>query len=359
MAEESQQSKSKMVEYDPGFDRIIRDFLENDNKVAFVKWIHYQAHCVGGYDVYQSLMLPDILLNINVMYAVKCATALLQGETGLKLDIYAQYTIMDVLRPVDLRPLEVAIWHMSEQPPFIGWSTRQSLYMTIVICQCDIEMLDKVRLLFRATNEVEKEIYDCVMFDKLIGIAALLTVAREEVLSPSLFKGLGDPALNESMSLRQLVLSEIVSLMASEITLFSTSEEDHDKLNDELEIRMSMLRLIEVFERVRRPTTSSTQTIPFFFIPTPGLQSHPTQQPPSGMTIRWMPTSQESYNPKNLLPGLSLDHDVLKCAGTPHPQTGIAMSSSISSMHVATLRIPHSILIDREIKGNDVKKTLK
>ncbi|KAL4384099.1 hypothetical protein GQ457_15G011930 [Hibiscus cannabinus] len=40
----------------------------------------------------------------------------------------------------------------------------------------------------------------------------------------------------------------------------------------------------------------STQTSPFFFIPTPGFQSHPTQQPPSGMTIRWMPTSQESYN---------------------------------------------------------------
>ncbi|KAK8498075.1 hypothetical protein V6N13_121422 [Hibiscus sabdariffa] len=248
MAEESQQSK--MVEYDPDFDRIIREFLDYDNKVAFVKWIHYQAHCVGGYDVYQSLMLPYILRNIDAMHAVKCATALVQGETGLKLDIYAQYKIMDVLRPVDLRPLEVAIWDTSEQPPFIGWSTRQSLYMTIVFCQCDIEMLDKFRLLFRATNEAEKEIYNCVEFDKLIGIAALLTVAREEVLSPSLFKGLGDPALNESMSLRQLVLSEIVSLMASEITLFSTSEKDHDELNDELEIRMSMLRLIEVFERV-------------------------------------------------------------------------------------------------------------
>ncbi|KAL4323219.1 hypothetical protein GQ457_11G017860 [Hibiscus cannabinus] len=47
---------------------------------------------------------------------------------------------------------------------------------------------------------------------------------------------------------------------------------------------------------VRRPTTSAAQTSPFFFIPTPGFQSYPTQQPPSGMTIRWMPTSQESYN---------------------------------------------------------------
>ncbi|KAK8497120.1 hypothetical protein V6N12_019277 [Hibiscus sabdariffa] len=243
MAEESQQSK--MVEYRPGFDSIIRDFLEYDNKVAFVNWIHYGAHCVGGYDVYQSLMLPDILLYINEMYAVKCATALLQGETGLKLDIYAQYKLIGVLQPGNLLPLYDAIRHMREQPPFIGWSTRQSLYMTIVFCQCDIEMLDKVRLPFRAANKTEKEIYDYVELGDLIGIAALLTVAREEVLSPSLFKGLGDPALNESMSLRQLVLSEIVSLMAKKITLFSTRE-DHD----ELEIMMSMLRLIEVFERV-------------------------------------------------------------------------------------------------------------
>ncbi|KAK8695591.1 hypothetical protein V6N13_000744 [Hibiscus sabdariffa] len=37
---------------------------------------------------------------------------------------------------------------------------------------------------------------------------------------------------------------------------------------------------------VRRPTTSSAQTNHFFFIPTPGFQSHPTQQPSSGMTFR-------------------------------------------------------------------------
>ncbi|KAL4334412.1 hypothetical protein GQ457_07G007440 [Hibiscus cannabinus] len=81
------------------------------------------------------------------------------------------------------------------------------------------------------------------MEGEVIGIAALLAVAREEVTSPSLFKGLWDPALNGSMSLRQLVLSEIVSLMASQIT---SSEE----LNNKLETMMSMLRMIEVFGRV-------------------------------------------------------------------------------------------------------------
>ncbi|XP_039034412.1 uncharacterized protein LOC120170529 isoform X1 [Hibiscus syriacus] len=112
------------------------------------------------------------------------------------------------------------------------------------------ESLGNVRLLFRATNEVEKEIYCYVKDGKLIEIAVLLTVAREEVTSPSLFTSLCYPALNGSMSLRQLVLSEIVSLMASQITLVSASKEVHDELSNKLETMMSMLRMIEVFERV-------------------------------------------------------------------------------------------------------------
>ncbi|KAK8586977.1 hypothetical protein V6N13_085988 [Hibiscus sabdariffa] len=122
-----------------------------------------------------------------------------------------------------------------EQPSFIGWSTttRQSLF----IDDCLLSMRD------RDMNSVRNTW-------KLIEIATLLTIAPENVLSPSLFKGLHDSALDGSMSLRHLVLSEIVSLMASQITLVSTSEEVHDELNNKLETMMSMLRLIEVFERV-------------------------------------------------------------------------------------------------------------
>ncbi|KAK8643544.1 hypothetical protein V6N13_012835 [Hibiscus sabdariffa] len=47
-----------------------------------------------------------------------------------------------------------------------------------------------------------------------------------------------------------MVLSEIVSLMASQIALVSTTEEVLDELNTKLETMMSMLRMIEVFERV-------------------------------------------------------------------------------------------------------------
>ncbi|KAK8515798.1 hypothetical protein V6N12_075819 [Hibiscus sabdariffa] len=269
----NQSQQSKMEEYYPGFDRIIRDFIEYDNEDAFVPWIHYKARSVGGYNVYQSLMLARIILDITLESAVKCATALLQGETGLKLDINANTDIgctplhlsLDSPELIDLflrhgartdiryegqLPLNDVIQRLSKQIHFIGWSTAESLYMMIVFCQCETEWLEGVRLLFRATNEAEKEIYRYVKDGKLIEVAALLTVAREEVTSPSFFKGLCDPALNGSMSLRQLVLSEIVSLMASQITLVSTSEEVHDELNNKLETMMSMLRLVEVFERV-------------------------------------------------------------------------------------------------------------
>ncbi|KAK8649562.1 hypothetical protein V6N13_139235 [Hibiscus sabdariffa] len=232
-------NQSKMEEYYPGFDRIIRDFIEYDNEDAFVPWIHYKARSVGGYNVYQSLMLARIILDITLESAVKCATALLQGETA-RTDIRYEGQL----------PLNDVIQRLSKQIHFIGWSTAESLYMMIVFCQCETEWLEGVRLLFRATNEAEKEIYRYVKDGKLIEVAALLTVAREEVTSPSFFKGLCDPALNGSMSLRQLVLSEIVSLMASQITLVSTSEEVHDELNNKLETMMSMLRLVEVFERV-------------------------------------------------------------------------------------------------------------
>ncbi|KAK8635751.1 hypothetical protein V6N13_004471 [Hibiscus sabdariffa] len=204
-------------------------------------------------------MLSLIVKEITQIGAFKCASALLQGKTGLKLDVDGVYKLTGVVLAEDIRfagpgqlHLNVAIQNISEQPHFIGWFTRQSLYMMIVFCQCETEILDSIGLLFRDTHEDDKEIeINCYVQDaKLVEIAALLTVAREEVTSPSLFKVLCDPALNGSMSLRQLVLSEIVLLMASQLTLVSTSEEMHDELNNKLETMMSMLRLIEVFERV-------------------------------------------------------------------------------------------------------------
>ncbi|KAL4340151.1 hypothetical protein GQ457_08G000980 [Hibiscus cannabinus] len=257
----------KMEEY---YDKIIQDLIEYDKKDAFVGRIHHEAQSVGGYDVYQSLMLPRIVAYIVQESAVKCATALFQGQTGLKPDINAvdpdagfaplhcasddpelvelflRYGARTDIRCQGCLPLDCALATISDQTPFIGWSTRQSIYMTIVfMClQDQAESLECVRLLFRATKEVEKEIYRYVKDGKIIEILALLMVAREEVTSPFLFKGDG------SMSLHQLVLSEIVSLMASQITLVSTSEEVHYELNNKLETMMSMLLLVQVFERV-------------------------------------------------------------------------------------------------------------
>ncbi|KAL4280441.1 hypothetical protein GQ457_03G030080 [Hibiscus cannabinus] len=185
MAVESQQPKR--INCCPGFDdQIALDLIRFDNKLAFVRWIHYKAQSVGGYEVYQSVMLSDIVRNVPLHNAVKCATALLQGETGLKLDSNARFKIINAFicydNPTDIRfngqlPLNIAIEHMREQPPFIGWSTttRQSLYMMIVFCQCETAILNSVRKHFRCTkeNEAKKEIYRYAMDRKLVEVSKL------------------------------------------------------------------------------------------------------------------------------------------------------------------------------------------
>ncbi|KAK8615167.1 hypothetical protein V6N13_068948 [Hibiscus sabdariffa] len=178
-------------------DAVLSDFIAYDNKVAFIRWIAYKAQSVGGFVVFQSLMLSEIVDRISKAGAFKCATALLQGKTGLKLDFDGVYTLAVVVLQEDIRfagpgqlPLNVAIQNISELPQFIGWFTRQSLYMMIVFCQCETEILDSIGFLFRVTHQDDKEMeISCYVQDaKLVVIAALLTVAREEVTSPSLFK---------------------------------------------------------------------------------------------------------------------------------------------------------------------------
>ncbi|KAL4378225.1 hypothetical protein GQ457_02G038550 [Hibiscus cannabinus] len=230
------EQQSKMVEYR---DPIISEFIEHKKKDAFVRRIRHEAQSVGGYDVYQSLMLSDIWGSIHRGSAVNCATALLQGETGLKLDINAVdpdvgFTLLhrfkddpDITELLlgygacpDIRckgclPLDSAIGEICDMCEI---DRRLPIHLIIVLMGGLHDLarhLECVRLLFRATKEVEKEIYRYEKDGKLIEVAALLIVAREEVTSPSLFKGLCYHDLNGSMSLRQLVLSEIVSLMTS------------------------------------------------------------------------------------------------------------------------------------------------
>ncbi|KAK8497121.1 hypothetical protein V6N12_019278 [Hibiscus sabdariffa] len=135
---------------------ILSGLTKDDNKDDFVRRIQHEAESVGGYDVYQSLKLSSILRYINSYRAIKCATALVHGETGLKPDInvvdpHVGFTLLHLVSndPVliefylrhgartDIRcegrlPLDSAIQRI--RYVFRGaWSTRQSVYMTIVL----------------------------------------------------------------------------------------------------------------------------------------------------------------------------------------------------------------------------------
>ncbi|KAL4290213.1 hypothetical protein GQ457_14G020510 [Hibiscus cannabinus] len=252
----------------------IKDSTAEDNKDAFVESIESKAE-EDGYDVIQA-MIGDIWYHVTSGHAVNCAAALLQGLTGLKIDInhfdpvtestplflgcfspkfvklFMRYgATTDVICQGRLPFKQLLVGLSEEVENQDHFSSKPSIYMKIVfMCTHNFHRmeLESLRLLFDNTQGVEKVIYHCVKDMEVTQIAALLFVAREELMSPSFFKGLCDCTLNGSMSLRQLVLSEIASLTASQITLVSTSEE-MDELKNKLEIMMSMLHVIEVFER--------------------------------------------------------------------------------------------------------------
>ncbi|KAK8647803.1 hypothetical protein V6N13_121530 [Hibiscus sabdariffa] len=191
---------------------ILSGLTKDDNKDDFVRRIQHEAESVGGYDVYQSLKLSSILRYINSYRAIKCATALVHGETGLKPDI-------NVVDP----HVGFTLLHLvSNDPVLIEFYLRHGA-RTDIRCEGRLP-LDSAIQRIRLVDGVSRRSYGAL--------------------------SLCDPDLNGSRSLRQMVLSEIVSLMPSQIALVSTTEEVLDELNNKLETMMSMLRMIEVFERV-------------------------------------------------------------------------------------------------------------
>ncbi|KAL4379036.1 hypothetical protein GQ457_02G024350 [Hibiscus cannabinus] len=211
--------------------------------------------------------------------AVKCATALLAGKAGFRVDInalgpdggssplfftyhpklvnlYIRKGARTDIRCEGMLPFNKALNHLRKR---VDWSSKQSICMVIVsLCLKYLDLLESIRLLFDNTRKVVKEVYDYVKGGKLVETTALLMVAREEITSPSYFE---DFTSSGSMSLHQLVSLEIESLKASQTKLDSTDEEIHE-LENELETMNSMLHLIKVLESVGPEIDKYRQDLP-------------------------------------------------------------------------------------------------
>ncbi|KAK8673641.1 hypothetical protein V6N13_111962 [Hibiscus sabdariffa] len=263
------------------FEPILFNFIAEDNKDAFVQRIKYgRNRSELCYNWYQS---PELLFEIFdrfAMYnAVKCATALLAGKAGFRVDInalgpdggssplfftyhpelvnlYIRKGARTDIRCEGMLPFNKALNHLRKR---VDWSSKQSICMVIVsLCLKYLDLLESIRLLFDNTKEVVKEVYDYVKGGKLVETTALLMVAREEITSPSYFE---DFTSSGSMSLHQLVSLEIESLKASQTKLDSTDEEIHE-LENELETMNSMLHLIKVLESVGPEIDKYRQDLP-------------------------------------------------------------------------------------------------
>ncbi|XVF28263.1 hypothetical protein REPUB_Repub15cG0014700 [Reevesia pubescens] len=252
------------------FELRLYDITKEDNAEKFIELIKSKIY--DDADVLDSVGVPEILYNICLCQAVNCATALFQELTCLEVDVNTNLADMDVpalnvahsnpklvelfLRHgarTDIRspkgrlPLNSSLYDFSNYDYFSGWSAKQSIYMMIIVlCFPKLrKALEGNRLIFKATKEVEKEIYHYAEEGKLIEIAVLLMVARKEVMSPSLFESLCGSTLDGSKSLRDFILSKIISLQVSE-----TRSVYNEDLKNQLETMMSMLQLLEVFERL-------------------------------------------------------------------------------------------------------------
>ncbi|XVF28264.1 hypothetical protein REPUB_Repub15cG0014800 [Reevesia pubescens] len=252
------------------FELRLYDITKEDNAEKFIELIKSKIY--DDADVLDSVGVPEILYNICGCHAVNCATALFQELTCLEVDVNTNLANMDVpalnvahsnpklvelfLRHgarTDIRspkgrlPLNSSLYDFSNYDYFSGWSAKQSIYMMIIVL-CFPKLRKELEgniLIFKATKEVEKEIYHYAEEGKLIEIAVLLMVAQKEVMSPSLFESLCGSTLDGSKSLRDFILSKIISLQVSET--ISVYNED---LKNKLETMMSMLQLLEVFERL-------------------------------------------------------------------------------------------------------------
>ncbi|KAE8663686.1 hypothetical protein F3Y22_tig00112925pilonHSYRG00241 [Hibiscus syriacus] len=285
-SEDSDSSFEICLSYDdfPFGDTKLLDLVVVDNKDAFVQRIKKQRKRSELHDAwYQSKnMLSSIFYYISARNAVKCATALLAGETGLDVDINALHPVLGSnplyftsgppelidlyirngartdIRHKGMLPLNRFLDYIRRGHENIDWSSKQSICMVIVFLCLDMEKLESLRLLFENTKEVEKEVYHYMKGGKLVETTALLMIAREEITSPVFFK---DFTSSGSMSLHQLVLLEIEALKASQMKLDSTSEEIHE-LKNKLETMNSMLCLIKVLQSVGPEIDQYRQDLP-------------------------------------------------------------------------------------------------
>ncbi|XVF18328.1 hypothetical protein REPUB_Repub11eG0012200 [Reevesia pubescens] len=259
------------------WDGRLVEHIAKDDKVEFV------SHMNWKYNKPQ-LCQPHVMYCVCVLNALKCATALFDGETHVKVDLHASFSnkftsftplhsaatfgcsiLVDFLlrhgaltgvrcfsnrsdhqECNNMLPLNVALWTISniDKKMSYWWNLREPIFAMIIrLSRPKLRTyLETVSFLVESTKEVDEEIYRYVIEGKVVEIATLLIVARDKVMSPSIFK-CSDGSLNLREFLSNMIMFSSMQNNGENLELGS-------KCENQLAMWMHMLQLVEVFERI-------------------------------------------------------------------------------------------------------------
>ncbi|KAI7991357.1 hypothetical protein LOK49_LG12G02033 [Camellia lanceoleosa] len=218
--------------------------------------------------------------------AIKCATALLGGETGQTMDFYCNLSLgLPVMHslaetcdgalielfihhgaPLDHRcygrgpnnlnlqgklPLNAALQSLAHNIFYEGWDPSRPLFeMLVLLCSrfSKKDVTKGIRLLVLNTKEAELEICQYAKEGKVVELAALLMTAREKV-APILYE-IGDGSTsNGGMSIRQCIYRKLAALTYEESKFTFCNEKKLIRDCKEKKMAfMSTVELLDIFE---------------------------------------------------------------------------------------------------------------
>ncbi|XP_059637031.1 uncharacterized protein LOC132279119 [Cornus florida] len=269
----------------------IREVVDVDDRPGFIALMKslYGEHLARtnklGRDAPETIEAtycpPDIFDWVCMYGALDCTKALLEGDPFIvdpnlpfKVGLYPlhilaedfSYDMIDLLlrhgawtdvKTIegeyrgDLLPIDIALQMLSYHRCLSNWTPKQSIFKLIVILslpQMKVP-LETNRLLAWNTKDVSNIFYNYAIEGELIPMAALLMVAREKIMAPSMLQSKDSTGVEGGMMIHQCILKEIALLTDEEVELVGNVKDSTHRLKNKKAAMNMALLLLKVFDR--------------------------------------------------------------------------------------------------------------
>ncbi|XP_027116125.2 uncharacterized protein [Coffea arabica] len=249
--------------------RQVSSLIADDNKDELVGLLKEKLERnVSGIS---SLKLESLLTMVCQCRAKSCATALVAGEAGLKLDLHAKlssgeyplhvaahnlsFELVNLFLQLGAQtnvvgssgklPLHMAVEAISRHDFLADWIPEKSIHKLIyLLCLPDLHKpLEVVNLLAQSSGEVQSVAKHCVEDGNLVQIATLLMGAREKLLEPV-------PGYEtEGPILGLYIAKKLRSLTCEEFRLIAYGKREEIRpFRSKKDALLSAVSLLQVFE---------------------------------------------------------------------------------------------------------------